>query len=81
MNMMCTMTRISFVAQRAAGPGDGSKLARSNWSWMSGRMPISVGIATFRRAGMRRLERTIVPIFIVSEIRAMDRSQANYIRK
>lgn len=44
-------------------------------------MPISVGIATFRRAGMRRLERTIVPIFIVSEIRAMDRSQANYIRK
>lgn len=46
---------------------DGSKLARSNPGWMSGRMPVSVGIATFRRAGMRSLK-IVVLIFVVVEI-------------
>lgn len=47
---------------------------------MSGRLPISVGIATFRRAGMRRLG-TFVPILSVIEIQAMDRSQANDVER
>lgn len=37
-------------------------------------MPVSVGIATFRRAGMRRLGGyLVVLIFIVVEIQARDR--------